>query len=81
MHIAIHNNVAYDVLPMTCRAAVTAEVASSRLVVPTILSKRLAMVLTKPSRTQKGTFQCPFLCQFSVRALLAMPISSRCNVT
>jgi hypothetical protein len=59
---------------------VTAEVASSSLVVPAILSKALAMVLTKPSRTQKGTFQCPFLCPFSVRALLAMSISSRCKV-
>src|SRR6266702_1715488 len=62
------------------RVAVTAEVASSSLVVPAILSKALAMVLTKPSRTQKGTFQCPFLCPFSVRALLAMSISSRCKV-
>jgi hypothetical protein len=31
IHIAIHNNVAYDVLPMP---SVTAEVASSSLVVP-----------------------------------------------
>ena len=45
--------------------AVTAEVASSSLVVPAIPSKALALILAKPSRTQKGTFLCPFLCPFS----------------
>jgi hypothetical protein len=52
--------------------AVTAEVASSSLVVPAIHSKALALVLTKPSRTQKGTFSCPFLCPFS-----PVPVSPR----
>ena len=32
----------------------------------------LALVLTKPSRAQKGTFSCPFLCPFS-----PVPVSPR----
>src|SRR5450755_4981484 len=32
---------------------------------PAIPSKALALILAKPSRTQKGTFLCPFLCPFS----------------
>jgi len=45
---------------------VTAEVAGSSPVVPAIHSKELALVSAKPSRTQKGTFSCPFLCPFSL---------------
>ena len=45
-------------------SAVTAEVASSSLVVPAIHSKRVVALSLKPSRTQKGTFLCPFLCLF-----------------
>jgi hypothetical protein len=44
--------------------AVTAEVASSSLVVPAILFKRLRLISFKPSRVQKGTFWCPFLHPF-----------------
>ena len=47
------------------RCPVTAEVASSSLVVPAILSKALVLISAKPSRTQKGTFSCPFMCPFS----------------
>ena len=43
---------------------VTAEAAGSSPVVPAIHSKRVVPVSLKPSRTQKGTFSCSFLCPF-----------------
>jgi len=49
--------------------SVTAEVASSSLVVPAIHSKRVERISLKPSRTQKGTFSCPYLCPFSSRSI------------
>jgi hypothetical protein len=49
--------------------AVTAEVASSSLVVPAIHSKRVERISLKPSRAQKGTFSCPYLCPFSSRSI------------
>jgi hypothetical protein len=44
--------------------SVTAEVASSSLVVPAILFKRVVPISLEPLRTQKGTFLCLFLCAF-----------------
>src|ERR1700693_4080112 len=38
------------------------------------LTKELALVSAKPSRTQKGTFSCPFLCPFSL--VLCSPFDS-----
>src|SRR6266849_4975174 len=61
------------------RDAVTAEVASSSLVVPAIHSKRVASISLKPTRTQKGTFSCPFSCPFWP-PLLATADCSRCDV-
>src|SRR6266478_8864771 len=42
------------------RKAVTAEVASSSLVVPAILSKRVRRISLKPSRARKGHVSRPF---------------------
>src|SRR6266566_2751685 len=56
--------------------SVTAEVASSSLVVPAILSKRVRRLSLKPSRTQKGTFSCPLLCPFSSRSNYPHPAVS-----
>ena len=50
----------------TYKSAVTAEVASSRLVVPAIHSKRVARISMKPTRVQKGAFLYPFS---SIRAV------------
>jgi hypothetical protein len=47
-------------------STVTAEVASSSLVVPAIDSKPLVLIAAKPSRTQKGTFSPPFLVSLSL---------------
>ena len=56
------------------RCTVTAEVASSSLVVPAIHSKRVRLILLKPLRTRNGAFapfSCPYLSgyvqQFPVR--------------
>src|ERR1700688_3208361 len=46
-------------------SAVTAEAAGSSPVVPAIPSEALGLILAKPSRTQKGTLLCAFLCPFS----------------
>jgi hypothetical protein len=43
---------------------VTAEVASSSLVVPAIRSKRVAPISLKPNRVQKGAFLHPFCAPF-----------------
>src|SRR5262245_1411665 len=69
IHIAIHNNVAYGVLPMTYSAVralvvestlnhrtVTAEAAGSSPVVPAIPSKAVAQFSIEPSRTRKSEF-------------------------
>ena len=45
---------------------VTAEVASSSLVVPAILSKRVVPISLKPSRLQKGAVLHPFCTRFLV---------------
>jgi hypothetical protein len=58
------------------KGAVTAEVASSSLVVPAIVSKRLRLISLKPTRVQKGTFRCPFLHPFRTAFLFAQRESS-----
>ena len=49
-------------------SAVTAEAAGSSPVVPAIHSKRVALISTKPTGVQKGTFWCPFCTSFLVVA-------------
>jgi hypothetical protein len=46
------------------KCTVTAEVASSSLVVPAILSKRVALISLQPTRVQKGAFLHPFCTPF-----------------
>jgi hypothetical protein len=46
------------------RSSVTAEVASSSLVVPAIHSKRVERISMKPTRVQKGAFLHPFCTPF-----------------
>jgi len=56
----------------TRRSAVTAEVAGSSPVVPA--HKRVVRISLKPSRTQKGTFSCPFFLSLCPVPLLAFSI-------
>ncbi len=53
-----------NLLILRLPAAVTAEVASSSLVVPAIHSKRVARISMKPTRVQKGAFLHPFCTPF-----------------
>ena len=50
--------------PISPTVAVTAEVASSSLVVPAILSKRVERISLQPTRVQKGAFLHPFCTSF-----------------
>ena len=56
-------------LELVDRPAVTAEVASSSLVVPAIHSERVTQTSMKPTRVQKDTFLHPF-CVLSTEASL-----------
>src|ERR1700674_108746 len=59
-------------LPRTLAVpAVTAEVASSSLVVPAIFFQALALISVKPSGVQKDTFWCPFCTLFRVRMIVS----------
>ena len=55
--------------PISPTVAVTAEVASSSLVVPAIHSERVTQTSMKPTRVQKDTFLHPF-CVLSTEASL-----------
>ncbi len=48
-------------LPAVERPTVTAEVASSSLVVPAILNKDFTLIFMKPARVQKDTNRHPFV--------------------
>jgi hypothetical protein len=76
--------------------SVTAEVASSSLVVPAILSKRVRPLLSKPSRARKGRVSRPFCVliykvvwqihnamwqQFSARPVILRPLRAKRPVT
>ena len=66
MSVRRHRLVSIDYI-----TAVTAEVASSSLVVPAIHSKRVERISMKPTRVQKGAFLHPLLHPFSsIRAVV-----------
>ena len=54
----------FDINRLHHFVAVTAEVASSSLVVPAIHSKRVEQISPKPMRVQKGAFLHPFCTSF-----------------
>ena len=60
----IRSDIRYLVVSRDVRA-VTAEVASSSLVVPAIHSKRVARISFKPSTARKGRIPRPFYALFS----------------
>src|SRR5579862_7984993 len=56
-------------VPVSENRPVTAEVASSSLVVPAIPSKKVRGLLSRPSRARKRACFALFLCPFSILAL------------
>ena len=60
---------------VTAKMPVTAEVASSSLVVPAILSKRVERISLLPTRVQKGAILHPFCTPFrQLEALSGAPV-------
>ena len=83
IHIAIHNNDVYGVLPMTYSAvrAVTAEAAGSSPVVPAIHSKRVRRIPLKPSRARKGRIPRPICALFLPRLRRSRFVVQQCVIS
>ena len=68
-HNPTHNLCSLVRLTGILAVPVTAEVASSSLVVPAIPFQWLASISIKPTRVQKDTFRCPFCTLFRETSL------------